>query len=148
MQFYEAQAQDDKHLNLLMIFHYVMGALCALTGLFFSIYIALGILFIADPSFGSPSDPPPAFMGGFFIFFGVVAAGICIGMGIVQIVVSRSLTSYKRYVFCMVVAGLNCLNFPFGTALGIFTLVVLLRPSVKELFTGRMAPTAPYRGYP
>jgi len=29
--------------------------------------------------------------------------------------------------FSLVVAGLNCLQFPFGTVLGVFTFVVLLR---------------------
>jgi len=34
----------------------------------------------------------------------------------------------------MVIAGIECLFMPFGTVLGVFTLVVLVRPSVKELF--------------
>jgi hypothetical protein len=34
----------------------------------------------------------------------------------------------------MVIAGINCLSFPFGTALGIFTLIVLSRESVQALY--------------
>ena len=32
------------------------------------------------------------------------------------------------------VGGVECLFFPFGTILGVFTIVVLMRDSVKELF--------------
>jgi hypothetical protein len=31
-------------------------------------------------------------------------------------------------------AGVACMFMPFGTVLGVFTIVVLLRDSVKELF--------------
>ena len=36
--------------------------------------------------------------------------------------------------FCLWVAAVNCFFFPFGTALGIFTLVVLSRPEAREAF--------------
>ena len=35
---------------------------------------------------------------------------------------------------CMIVAGLSCMMMPFGTVLGVFTLLVLLKPQVKALF--------------
>ena len=34
----------------------------------------------------------------------------------------------------MVVAGVACTFAPLGTALGVFTIIVLMRDSVKELF--------------
>ncbi len=37
----------------------------------------------------------------------------------------------KHRIFSFVVAGVNCLQFPFGTALGIFTFIVLSRVGVK-----------------
>jgi len=36
----------------------------------------------------------------------------------------------------MIVAGLGCLAVPYGTLLGVFTFVVLGRPSVVRLFDG------------
>ncbi len=32
-------------------------------------------------------------------------------------------------------AGVACMFMPFGTVLGVFTIIVLLRDSVKELFS-------------
>jgi hypothetical protein len=34
----------------------------------------------------------------------------------------------------LIVAGLNCLQIPFGTVLGVFTFIVLRRPAVKDLY--------------
>jgi len=42
----------------------------------------------------------------------------------------------RRRVFSFVVGGLNCLQIPFGTALGVFTIIVLSRDSVRELYSG------------
>lgn len=40
----------------------------------------------------------------------------------------------RGYFFCLVMAGIACTFSPFGTVLGVFTLLVLLRSSVKQLF--------------
>ena len=37
-------------------------------------------------------------------------------------------------IFHYVVAGIECIFMPFGTVLGVLTLLVLMRPSVKALF--------------
>ena len=42
----------------------------------------------------------------------------------------------QHRMFSMVVGGLNCLQIPFGTALGVFTILVLSRDSVQELYAG------------
>jgi len=42
-----------------------------------------------------------------------------------------------------VMAAIECIFMPFGTVLGVFTIVVLARPSVKEMFELNAAPTSP-----
>ena len=37
-------------------------------------------------------------------------------------------------MFSQIMAGVNCLSIPFGLLLGVFTLIVLARPSVKALY--------------
>ncbi len=46
----------------------------------------------------------------------------------------RSLQTRKRYTYCLVMAGVECIFMPFGTVLGVFTIIVLMRDTVKELF--------------
>jgi hypothetical protein len=48
---------------------------------------------------------------------------------------ARALRAHKRYLFCVVMATLIAAVPPLGTLLGVFTNVVLVRDSVKELFT-------------
>jgi hypothetical protein len=40
---------------------------------------------------------------------------------------------------CFVVAAIECIFMPFGTVLGVFTIIVLSRPSVKALFQSEAA---------
>jgi len=43
----------------------------------------------------------------------------------------------KRHrIFSIIIGGLNCLQIPVGTALGVFTIIVLSRDSVRELYSG------------
>lgn len=51
-----------------------------------------------------------------------------------MILAGRALAQRRRYTFCLVIAGVACMFMPFGTVLGVFTIIVLLRDSVKELF--------------
>ena len=40
----------------------------------------------------------------------------------------------RRHTFCVVMAAIGCAFMPFGTVLGIFTLIVLTKPTVRSLF--------------
>jgi hypothetical protein len=55
-------------------------------------------------------------------------------MAILILINGRCLAQRKHYTFCQVMSGVECLFMPLGTILGVFTLVVLSRPSVKPLF--------------
>ena len=46
----------------------------------------------------------------------------------------RFLAQRRHHTFCVTMAAVQCLFMPFGTILGVFTIVVLNRPSVKQLF--------------
>ena len=43
-------------------------------------------------------------------------------------------------LFCIVVAGVECMIMPFGTVLGVFTLIMLMKDSVKALFESGVPP--------
>lgn len=81
---------------------------------------------------GSP--PPPAAMGWMFVVF--AAAIIVLGwtLAICLVVAGTLLKRRRGYLFCLITAGAACMVQPFGIILGIFTIVVLIRPSVKALF--------------
>ena len=49
-------------------------------------------------------------------------------------VVGVQIRKRRWWTFCYLTGWGECLMFPFGTVLGIFTIIVLSRPSVKQLF--------------
>ncbi len=51
-----------------------------------------------------------------------------------MLLAGRKLARRRSWTFCLVVASIECLFMPYGTVLGVFTIIVLLRPTVKELF--------------
>lgn len=137
MSYPEQQAsQDAEHLRLLSIFHTVVAVITALFASIFIAHIVIGIMALRDPaSFGGGgSEPPPPFFGWMFLAMGsaAVLAGWTLAVSI--FLAGRYLRRRVRYTFCVVVAALSCMLMPFGTILGIFTLIVLMRPGVKAMF--------------
>ena len=129
-----APNNDQQHLQLLMVFHYVLAGIMALFACFPMIHLAVGIMFLVAPPQNTTGGPPPELIGIMFI----VIAAICILFGwataIVVFLGGRNLAKRKSYTFCIIAAAVSCLFMPLGTILGVFTIVVLQRPSVKALF--------------
>jgi hypothetical protein len=130
--------QDQEHLELLSIFHYIVGGIAALFSFFPIVYLILGTLFIVAPGrIQGSGSPPPAFLGWIFIILGGSIMLVGLAFAVCVILTGRYITKRRHYIFCLVIASLNCLFMPFGTILGVFTIVILMRPSVKELFGPR-----------
>jgi small-conductance mechanosensitive channel len=127
--------QDEEYLRLLAIFHYVVAGLAALFALFPIFHLVFGLFLILAPdSFPGHGEAPPAFIAWFFVVF--AAMFIALGWTFAALVLTegRFLAKRKHYLFCLVVAGIECIFMPFGTVLGIFTIIVLMREPVRQLF--------------
>lgn len=128
-----------RQLDLLAILHYVLAGITALFALFPVLHLAMGIWMVSggfpEPA-PKPGEPPisPELFG--WIFIGFATAFIAFGLALAALLVmaGRRLKQRRSHTFCAVVAGLACLNMPLGTVLGVFTLVVLTRPGVREAF--------------
>ena len=128
--------QDEEHLNLLAVFHYVVGGLAALFACFPIIHLIIGIALVvwsASPDAGG--DAPPALVG--WLMAGFASLAMIVGWSIAACIIAagRCLAGRKRYTFCLVMAAVECCFMPFGTVLGVFTIIVLVRPDVKDMFT-------------
>lgn len=133
--------EDLEHLRLLSIFHYLMAGLAGL----FALIPVIQLMFGLALSFGwgeFDQDAPPAFVGWFLT---CIAGGFVLLGGAYAVclaVAGRSLVQHRNWTFCMVMAGVSCIFMPLGTALGVFTMIVLNRPSVRALFGRPSAPAA------
>lgn len=126
--------QDRDHLRLLTIFHYVFAGL-GICGLSFVAlhYAFLNTMISMEQAKGRPDAPPDAFMD-IFVWIYVLMAAMCLTGMILNVMSARFLKARRHRTFCMVVSGLNVLQVPFGTLLGVFTLLVLARDSVRQAF--------------
>lgn len=128
--------QDQEHLRLLSLFHYVVAALSALFACIPLIHLSIGLFLVLAPDTmaGPGQTPPPAFIGWFFV--ALASCFILAGWTFAACVLyaGRCLAKRKRLLYCQIMAGIECAFMPFGTALGVCTLLVLTRESVKPLF--------------
>ena len=128
--------QDEQHLRLLSIFHYVVAGVAAFCSFFPLLYTAMGFVFLAVSRHPTQSAPPAA-LGWFFIGFGIFFTVLGLVFALLLFLAGRSLAKRRRYWFAFVVACIECIFIPFGTILGVFTIIVLSRESAKKLFWPR-----------
>ena len=125
-------SQDVEHLRLLTIFHYVFAGITALFSCFPIIHVVIGILMLSG-KMGHGQNPPRA-VGFIFLIAGLFIILLGWALAGCMFLVGRNLAARKNYTFCFVAAAIECIFVPIGTVLGVFSILVLQRPSVKTLF--------------
>lgn len=132
-------ARTLQHLKYLSTFHYILAALIFVMSFCPCLHLFLGITMLLSPeSLNTGGEAPPqairVMMGATFTLIPVILILLGWVLAYANAYAASSLAARQRHTFCVVVAGVNCMKFPFGTALGVFSLIVLLRPGVPELF--------------
>jgi len=128
---------DAEQLRLLSIFHYIVGALHIVGSSIFIFHFGLGLMMILRPGFFGGNNPPSFPLPWIGVLFTVVGGTLILcgwTLGICTIYSGRCLAHRVRRTFSIVVAALNCAVFPFGTTLGVFALLVLMRDSVRAMY--------------
>lgn len=133
-------SEDESHLSGLAIGHYVVGgmmmlfACIPLVHTFIGLAVILGFEGMQKAIAEGSEGPPPEWFG--WMFFLIGAAFFLIGQAVsVSVILSgRFLKQRKRYWYSFVIACIACTFMPFGTVLGVLTIIVLSRPSVKSLY--------------
>ncbi len=123
----------ERHISTLSILHYVYGAFICLSGTVALIFIFAGSLMSSDLVAGSGNEPPPEWLGSLLQGFGIGVFLIEL-FGVLNILSGLWIAKRRNRIDSMVVAAFNCLSFPFGMALGIFTFVVLADDNVKRQY--------------
>jgi hypothetical protein len=133
------KSPDEQHLDLIVILHYVVAGMFAMSGL--SLAFAFGMikqLFLIILKVGYDIDelPPEAdavldqkmpIVVGSFVALCWVHAGVVAWFG--KKIARRQ---YRR--LCFVFEVLHCIAIPVGTALSILTILALRRPGVRTMF--------------
>ncbi|MCC6125197.1 MAG: hypothetical protein IT426_09565 [Pirellulales bacterium] len=132
---------DREHLRLLSIFHYILSGLMAIMSCLPILQLAMGIRFLNDME---PFNVPDIHMSSddkffsVFHFMMIFIPSLMIVLGwtyaFCLFLAGKFLQRHAHLAFCFTVAAVSCLFVPMGTVLGVFTIVVLSRSSVKRLF--------------
>jgi hypothetical protein len=136
--------QDREHLRVLAVFHYIVSGLAALFSFFPLLYTIVVGVFIFAARHGTPKpgeELPPEFLGWIFAVVGSLLFLLGIAIAICILIAGRSLAKHRHYWFAFAIACVECLFIPFGTILGVFTIIVLSREPVKALFATTQAPS-------
>lgn len=127
---------DAEHLRLLAIFHFVLAGL-SLVGLLFLVahYLMFQAFFATAGAWSKQSIPmPPKEVFTIFKWMYVVFGLWGVASAALNLLAGIFIRARTHRVFCLVVAGTNCLHIPLGAALGVFTILVLIRETVREQF--------------
>lgn len=139
----DQQERDRDQLKLLAIFHFVFAGLGFLGMGFLCLHYLIMHTVFSNPEMWKQQQHPPfspqEFMSVFVWFY--LFMGVFLVTGIVLNALSGFFLLHKKNrTFSLIVAGLDCLQIPFGTALGVFTIVVLSRPTVSLLYNRQTGP--------
>jgi hypothetical protein len=145
-------AEDVEHLSALSIGHFILAGVAALGAVPTLLYGIAGAKlmdeFGSDLSMamgGIPGQPGVDPFGGSpdamlqdlsAVVTSLIVAAVVLALvsAVHLFVVGWKIRQRRWWTFCYLTAWGECLMFPFGTILGIFTILVLSRPSVKWLF--------------
>jgi hypothetical protein len=131
---------DSEQLKLLSWGYIISGSIAAcfsVIGLFYACMgIFMGVVFSQAP-IGRAGKVLSAFAASLFAGVGTALFLLTIAAAIARFWTAHCIRQRRSRTFCMIVAAITCMEFPLGTALGIFSLTVLGRASVARLFNGK-----------
>ena len=128
----EQKIIDEEHLRLLRIAYFIAAAWNLFWIFFPMIYVGMGLFLAFMPQ--HPGDPSARFVGSIFALIGCCIVLVMATLTILKLLTARALGQRRSRVLCLITAGISCIAIPYGTALGVATILVLMRPSVVELF--------------
>ena len=123
--------QDEEHLDLLSVLFYVYAGFVGLSAVAFAGVALMGLVLIPLGAKHGSEAPPALFGAVFLVVFGLASLFLA-AKTVVMILAGRAIGRRSGYVMGMVGACLALMNIPLGTALGVFAIITLQKPGVRE----------------
>ncbi len=119
----------DSLVNVISILWIVSGALGVIVAFFVFLFL-MGISFIPDMGYEAP----------LILRWVAVGGGLFIAvLSIPEIIAGAGLLKLKEWgrIMTLIVSFLNLVSFPIGTALGVYSIVILLKEDTVKIFQGQ-----------
>lgn len=116
----------DKHVQLIGILWIVYGIMGLLFA-FFVFLVLFGVSFIPDMGNIAP---------GILRLIAWIASLFFLALAVPQIIAGMGLVKRKEWgrILTLIVSFFHLISFPLGTALGVYSFVILLKPETIRLF--------------
>jgi hypothetical protein len=128
------EQKDIEHLQLVAIFHFVIAGLSGLGVPLLFLYYAMMKAVFNDPHLRASGQTPPAEVVTLLFWFFIVAGTILLIVCTLNVLSGLFIRQRRHLLFSMIVSGIDCLQVPFGTAVGIFSFIVFSRDFVRTLY--------------
>ncbi len=128
--------QDESHLKTLSICYYIYGGLCCFAFLMMLLWLSVVPIMMDIPrqEIQGPEFEMVTHAFSFFIIMMSVMSVVVLAIAIMSLLTGSRIKTGRSYKLVFATACVVCISVPFGTALGVFTFIVLNRPSVKAKF--------------
>lgn len=121
------------NLDTFRILFIIKGIVTLLFSVFPLFYVFLGATMFNAPHVQG-MDNDVSWIGNFMVLIGIFAFLLLAAGGILTIIAGKYIGNAEKYTFVLVVSILNCLTGILGILLGIFAIIEITKPHVKELF--------------
>jgi hypothetical protein len=128
-------SRNEAQLSMLSLFHNFVAALWAVLALFPAAYLSTGME-IARGRFEGIPELSITF-GWSVVLWSIASVVLTLTMAALTFIAGWRLSQGRARAFCLTIAAINCFFFPFGTVLGVLTIIVLKRPAVRSVFETR-----------
>lgn len=129
--------QDESQLSVLPLFFKIFSVLSGCISSVFIVHIVIGLASLISPKLFESSDGQgglPVAVSVLFIVFGAAAVLAGWAFAVILFKTAGWIQRREKHTWVTAVSALCCLQVPIGAALGVFTLVVIMRKQVKALF--------------
>lgn len=131
---------DAEHLRLLRIGFFISAATSLIWVFFPLMYVAMGAFMLFGAFDDGKSGAPPKAIGLMVMGIGMAVSLVMAAFATLKLLTAQAIGKRKWKGLIFTTAVICCLGVPWGTALGVLTLLVMTRPSVASQFTN---PTPP-----
>ncbi|MBB4125694.1 hypothetical protein GGR77_000965 [Xanthomonas translucens] len=128
-----ASLRAESDLRTLTTLYAVMASLQGLSVLLLGGFLAFGIHYEAAKTAAGQSAHDAQNGQAVIVMFSVMLA-LGLALLLANVAAALALRRRRTLTLCKAAATLTCFGFPLGTALGVWTLLVLQRPAASALF--------------
>jgi len=129
--------ENIRYLNVLAIFHFIVAGIVSLLSCLPLINLVIGLPMLKDIPYALKQGE--LFSQNIFapLMFILLPVGITVVGWMIAIAIALNGYYIKNrlwHTYCLVIGAVETIFMPFGTVLGVFTIILLTKPNTKNLF--------------